>query len=331
MKTRTPKSPWYTKARHHQEAWKASTPTIPDSARAPGLTMVDSPGGPIEVGPFPICLPLEHASLVLLPSIRGEALERFARHGIHWHAGTPGADGVDLPSTHLLDSQTQCVNVMLSLAAEPSRLLGLLQQVEPTATLAVPVEDGSCVAFEWSGAEDYLGESRGRSRQRGRFATSSDALCVVERSDGGRTAILIEWKFTESYSEAVKFHGGRTDRREVYRKAYEGETSPFAERPSIDVYFHEPHYQLMRQALLAKAMVDAGEFGIDRAILFHAVPAGNTTLLSTLTDGLKEYGDTIGEVWRRLLPGPAVRYELVDTAPLFGATAELEERYGGLR
>jgi hypothetical protein len=113
---------------------------------------------------------------------------------------------------------------LLSLAADPARLLGLVRQVEPATTDLVCIEDGSPVTFEWIGAEDYLGESRRRSRHRGRFCTSADALIVAQRPDG-RTAILVEWKFTEMYDHPVSPKGsGGTDRREVYRPALEPQT-----------------------------------------------------------------------------------------------------------
>lgn len=329
MRERRSKTPWYTAARRAQQAWKASTSTLPEGARVAGTTWVQGRRGREEVGPFPVCLPVEHAALNLLPGVRDEALARFERHGIEWHGWTPGPNGECWPSTHLLDSQVQCVNVLLSLAHRPGLLLDVVRRVVPAATELVVIEDGSPVAFEWIGAKDYLGEGRGRPRHRGRYATSADALLVVGRAGGGRTGIVMEWKFTESYVEPVPFLGsGGTDRRDIYRRHYEATTSPFAVHPSIDAFFHEPHYQLLRQALLAGAMMNAGEFEIDEAVLLHVVPAGNTTLRATVTDGLGEYGDNIDQVWRRLLAGPKVRYVCMAGEPLFTATPELAERYG---
>ena len=331
MGQRRPKTPWYTTARLTQEAWKASSATLPGDARARGTTWVQERGGRKQVGPFPVCLPVEHALLNLLPGVRDEALARFQAHDIEWHGWTPCPEGECWPSTHLLDSQVQCVNVFLSLAKSPNRLLDVARRVVPDAAELVVVEDGRPVAFEWIGDDDYLGEGWGRPRHRGRYVTSLDGLVVVERRDGGRTAIVIEWKFTESYHSPVPFRGpGGTDRRDIYRPRYEGDSSPFAVRPSIEAFFHEPHYQLLRQALLARAMVQAGEFGIDQAVLLHVVPAGNKTLRATMTDGLAEFGGTMDEVWQRLLPGPTVRYVCMASERLLTLTPELAERYGML-
>jgi len=283
-----------------------------------------------EIGPFPICLPLPFADMNLLSSVRRDAIERFARHDIEWHAWSPGPSDVKWPSGHLLDSQVQCVNVLLSLAREPALLLNLVRQVEPGATHLVSVEDDSPVAFEWIGHKDYLGEGRGLPRHRGRFCTSADALIVVQRPDG-RTGILVEWKFTETYDHAVPFRGyGGTDRRDVYRAAYDGARCPLSVRPPIEAFFHEPHYQLLRQALLAAAMVEAGEHGIDRAILLHVVPAKNGALRAITTPGLTAFGKDMATIWRRLLPGPRVTYRCVDSGPLMTSTPELRERYGML-
>jgi len=275
---------------------------------------------------------VEHATLNLLSSIQAEALSRFAAHGIEWHGWTPGPEAECWPSTHLLDSQVQCVNVLLSLASSTG-LLDLARRVVPGAVNLVPVEDGRPLTFEWNGREDYLGEWSGdpTDRPRGRMTTNVDALMVVERNDQGRTGILVEWKFTESYSWPVPYiRRNGTDRRDTYRPFFEAKNTPFAIRPDISAFFQEPHYQLMRQALLGAAMVRAGEFGIDQAVLLHLVPVGNHTLRRTVPEGLKDLGDEIDAVWHRLLPGPVVRYICIDTAPLFRATPELANRYGML-
>jgi hypothetical protein len=314
-----------------QEEWKATSSSIPEPARQKGTCFVDGHPDRKEAGPFPICIPIEYADHNLLRDIRQEAIGRFADHGIEWHMWTPAPNGGRWPSSHLLDSQVQCVNVLLSLSRNPDLLLMFARRAVPDAVSVAVVEDGSPVAFEWIGMDDYLGEGRGRARQRGRFVTSADALVVAERADGGRTGIVVEWKFTETYLEPVPFRGtGGTDRRGVYRDAYHGDGSPFFEKPDIGAFFQEPHYQLLRLALLASGMVKDGELGMDRAVLAHLVPAGNEELHRTVPQGLHAYGDDIAKVWGRLLPGPVVRYACIDSMSLFTATPDLGERYGSL-
>ena len=323
--------PWPERALARQLAWKAESAQLPEAARVRGHAWIEKRGRRVMVGPSPKMLPLTHAAHNLLPGVRAEAIARFARHDIAWHMETPGPDGCRLPSTHVLDSQVQCVNVLLSLAQHPPALLDLVRQVLPEARTLVPIEDDSPVAFEWIGARNYLGERHGRLRARGRFATSLDALAVAELSDSSRTGILMEWKFTERYHRPVPAISGRgTDRRAIYRPAYRASISPFAQKPPIDAYLHEPHYQLLRQALLGAAMVQAGEFGIDRAVLLHLVPSVHYGLKTLVPEGLQPFGGTVAELWSALLPGPVLRYLCVDTLPLLGATPDLRERYGEL-
>ena len=329
---RKPKTAHYTRARRMQERWKTHTSTLPEGARAPGTTWVEHHGKRVEVGPFPICLPTAHALLNLLPSIRQAALDRFDRHDIHWHGWTPGPGGRRWPSSHLLDSQVQCVNTLMSLARAPGALLELARQAEPDTAALLAVEDGSPVAFEWIGAADYLGERRGRPRNRGRLTTSVDALLLAERADGGRTGILVEWKFTESYDRPVRRYGsGGWDRAARYGPPYLAAERFFARAPAVEAFFHDPHDQLLRQALLAIGMLQARELGMDRAVLLHLVPSGNAALRSTVPPGLASLGDSMDSIWEALLPGPDLRYGCVDASALYTVTPELAERYGAPR
>lgn len=283
---------WYTRCRHAQERWKGEA--MPPEARGPGRVWVDSPRGPTPVGPFPIALPEAHARLNLLPDVRETALTHFAT--LPWHNGTPDQG----PTTHLLDSQVQCVNTLLSMD-----LLAWVREIEPETVSLDDVEHESPVAFEWIGDTGHLGEAR----TRGRYATSADAFLLARRADGV-TAVLVEWKFTEHYDRPMAFHGpGGRDRRDTYRARYDA-SGAFAERPPIDAFFHEPHYQLLRLVLLAEGIVRARERGADRAVVLHVVPEGNADLLATVPAAL---GDTrrLDDLWRRLVPGPRVRYARV--------------------
>jgi hypothetical protein len=291
--------------------------------------MVEDGGRRTALGPYPVCLPLEHADLNLLQSIRTDAIGRFQRHGIEWHHYTDGPGGVRWPSSHLLDSQVQCVNCLLTVARTPQDLLALASTIVPDATDLVAVEDGSPIAFEWIGTKDYLGEGRGNHRYRGRFVTSADALIVV-KTRSASTAILIEWKYTESYDHAIPFVSARgTDRREVYRARFNSIGGPFREAPPIDTFFHEPHYQLMRQHLLATAMVEASEFGVDRAVVAFIVPSGNEALRTCIPSGLASLGDTVPKVWGRLLRAGRVAFVDVPSDGLLSASKELRHRYCG--
>ena len=74
-------------ARERQRAarWKATTSTLPESARVPAPYVTKS--GRADGPAYPFCLPAEHAALSLLPEARDVALAMFAELGIPWHAG----------------------------------------------------------------------------------------------------------------------------------------------------------------------------------------------------------------------------------------------------
>ncbi len=335
---------WKNAARDQQIGWKRVTPTLPAEAREDGPYFRSWRRGEQvtwkETGPYPHCLPCRFAAHNLLGGVRRTALERFHQYGIAWHDGTPeaGLKGNVEPTTNLLSSQVQCINSLLSLELQPELLLRRLQTIEPSARKLVPIRHANhprpegFVAFEWIGQKNYLGERVQGKRVRGAMVTSADALIVVERSDGCHTGVLVEWKFTESYATPIPHTSAKgTDRRKIYRPHYEDASSPFvAGRPPIDAYFHEPHYQLLRQSLLAHGMVQAGEYGIDRMIILYLAPAANQALRDGVPAALKPYGPVMDAVWRALLPGPKVRFVWQDTQPWLTATPELAERYAAL-
>jgi hypothetical protein len=338
-------TPWRRDAEAQQLRWKTSTPSLPEEARADGTYFSKSFGRGRQVtwqetGPYPHCLPRDFAAHNLLPSIRHEALTRLDRFQIAWHGETPrsGLNGNEGPTTNLLSSQVQCINSLLCLENAPGVLLERLQTVVPGARKIVPIRHTNharpegLVAFEWIGRANYLGERVRGERTRGSFVTSADALIVVEREGGRRTGILIEWKFTESYHAPMKpISSAGTDRREIYRPHYDAAHSPFkADRPPIDAFFHEPHYQLLRQTLLAQGMRQAKEHGVDSMVVMVLMPAANHSLRTTVPEALRPYGETLDAVWEALVPGPDVRFVWQDTKAWLTATPELTERYSGL-
>ena len=336
---------WKRAATAQQIRWKRVTQTLPAEARENGPYFRSWRRGEQvtwqETGSYPHCLPRRFAAHNLLDGVRSEALARFDQFGIAWHDGTPGTGlrGDTGPTTNLLSSQVQCINSLLSLEQQPELLLRRLQTIEPSARKLVPIrhathpEPEGFVAFEWIGQKNYLGERVREKRVRGAMVTSADALIVVERSGGRCTGVLVEWKFTESYTDPIPYKKSAKgkDRREIYCDQYKDASSPFvANRPPINAYFHEPHYQLLRQSLLAHGMLQAGEHGIDRMIVLYLAPAANRVLRDGVPAALTPYGPTLDAVWHALIPGPKVRFMWQDTQPWLTATPALAERYAAL-
>ena len=337
---------WKDRARAQQVQWKSETASLPDEGRDEGTYFSKKSGRAGQVTwqesaeAYAHCLPRAFATHNLLAEVRDEALARMHRYAIAWHSETPraGLKGDAGPTTNLLSSQVQCLNSLLSLEMTSGLLLERVQTVVPGARKIVPIRHTNqakpegLVAFEWIGRKNYLGEKVVGARVRGSMVTSADALIVVEREAGRRTGVLIEWKFTESYDTPIAPISARgTDRRATYRAAYEGANSPFGpDKPPIDAYFHEPHYQFLRQTLLAQGMLDAKEHGVDSMVVLALIPARNQALLRSVPDGLRAYGDTLDAAWQTLVAEPKVRFVWQDTAPWLTATPALAERYGAL-
>jgi hypothetical protein len=207
----------------------------------------------------------------------------------------------------------------------------------PDAVDVLPIEDGF-LAYEWIGVRSYLNERGWSNWSRGRNVTSIDAVMAVSRDSGVICLLVIEWKYTESYSPGrslvVSDHG--TSRVEIYRPLLERADSPIRLGEHERLFF-DPFYQLMRQTLLAWQMVEHGEFGATEWRHLHVVPNANVALLRTVTSPqLAEFGN-MPSAWRSVLVLPE-RYALVtpDTVTpevacdiKFGAWREwLRARYG---
>lgn len=200
-------------------------------------------------------LPYRLIDEMLHASVRESAVAYFHKHHIKWWTGpldtgrpkpTEGEPGQ--PTGYLTSSQVACVNHL-----EPARisrdvatriLAGLDEQfVEPLEV------DYGFVAYEWIGADNYLGEP-GR-RTRGANVTSLDGLMRARRDDGAVVLVAIEWKYTENPDPAQKLvSSSGTDRAAIYGPLLGRSDCPISQG-CPERLLYEPYYQLMRQTLLA--------------------------------------------------------------------------------
>ena len=136
------------------------------------------------------------------------------------------------PSNHLCCSQSCCVNFWFPFVRAPHELAAVLRKIGYDVGEVLPftedesLDDGAppYVAFEWTGARNYLGEhTRGRvgsghERTRGAGFTSLD-FAIRFRCGDGRIQILAgEWKYTEAYASKSKRYTRKTDRLDqIYR------------------------------------------------------------------------------------------------------------------
>lgn len=275
-----------------QVHFKHTSATISEQARAEGL---------FKGKPRPFCLPPEYAEENLYPPIRQAVMAFFAKHNIGWHQGQNGK-----PSNHLCSSQVAGVNFLFPFADKPAELANLLKPVFPQIDHMIPVEDGLYVSFEWIGHENYLGEraSKNGNRTRGANFTSADAIVMFEDLDQKRQAVLIEWKYTESYGgNYLGFAKSGTDRRKIYQHLFDDVECIVDVNllPNMDALFYEPFYQFMRQQFLAAKMEAAHELGADVVSLLHISPDVNDDFKRITSPRLNGLGDTPTDIWTNLV------------------------------
>ena len=251
---------------------------------------------------YPFCLPRMCAEENLFPDIRNSITAYFAAREIKWH------DGQDRrPSNHLCDSQVCCANFLFPFADKPDALTELLRQVFPTIQQVLAMEiDGQYVSFEWIGEKNYLGEiiSRNGKRTRGANFTSADAAVMFTHTNGRRQIVLIEWKYTESYSDTfLKIAKSGKDRTTIYAHLYSRADCPLNKTllPCFDALFYEPFYKLMRQQFLANEMEKAHELGADIVSVLHIAPTHNSDFRRITSPALRPLGESATDVWKKLV------------------------------
>jgi hypothetical protein len=291
-----------------QTQFKISSPYFSDTARSEGF---------YNGKPRSFCLPIESAEQNLVPEIREKALSHFAEHSIKWHNGQNGK-----PSNHLCSSQVCCVNFLFPFADRPNELAQVFRLVYPEIEKMLPVENGQYVSFEWIGQENYLGERvpLNGKRSRGALCTSADSIVMFERKDKKRQAVLIEWKYTESYGgNFIKIADSGRDRTEIYRHLFEKADCPINKDilPSFDSLFYEPFYQFMRQQFLANEMEKAHEMGADIVSVLHIAPAHNNDFRKVTSPELEKLGDSATSTWKKLVKNEG-RFISINIEKLFG-------------
>jgi hypothetical protein len=278
---------------------KAAFPWLSPDAKAPGRYRSR---GRL----YDFCIPAEHAAENLFEGVRTSTLEYFRDHGIAWHHGIGGG-----PSNHLASSMVCGVNFLGPLMHHRPGATALLREAFGEGVVeAVPVASSRLVEFEWVGDADtdYLHE--GLRRTRGANATSADAAMAYRRPDGAKTLVLVEWKYTESYSGADKGLGeGAATRQRRYAPLVAAPDGPIDTRGvRYDELTREPFYQFMRQQLLAWRMEVAGrEHGAAHVRVLHLSPRANRDFerITSPTLAARFPNRTATQAWRSLLRDPA--------------------------
>ncbi len=249
----------------------------------------------------PYRLDPDYFALNLAPNIRAKAVRHFAETGIAWH----------LHANHGLSSQVCCLNFLMPLAQDPialAEVVGRALGIAPPEMMPMESDESGedwYVAFEWIGQDDYLNEAgKDGARKRGANATSTDAA-VRFRHEGRIEIALIEWKFSEKYGAPISPTGNAT-RVNRYRDIAFAPNGPIRTDLGLTLedFFWEPFYQMLRQQMLATQMQKASELHAERVRVVHISPAGNTDLHKVTAPALRRFGDDAFGVFGKLLCDP---------------------------
>jgi len=238
----------------------------------------------------------EHEIENLYPTLREAdgALKVFQERNIKWwHSSrsdrSSKRDGYHGPTRSLVSSQVACVNFLLPLARIPGGLSAFLRCIDDDVQDVVSIIDQggrpSQVEFEWVGWDEPL---EGGRITRGANQTSIDALVVANIPTGHR-AYLLEWKYCEEYLHPKNKGLGRSGdtRRSCYQHLFRQPESSFNQKISLDDFFFDPFYQIMRLHLLADRMVASGVspfLPIDEARVVVVCPTANLDYRNVVRD-----------------------------------------------
>ena len=263
------------------------------------------PGQALQLSP-------EHRALNLAPHLRQELTDLFDHSDplqrIQWHRY----------ANHGCSSQVCCVNFLYSVAQDIKRLQRWVEHITGEREVVIcPIEERHQVerniAFEWFPAIDYLNESRGGTKSRGANSTSVDAA-IAYQSQGERCLLFIEWKYIESYSNtrSEKQQCGDITRDQRYHNLWRRPHGPLAEEIpfTLQDFYLEPWYQLLRQQMLAYHTELDPLSGYDRVSVAHISPSKNKALHTLRGERFKRYSSDMSlssntfELFRSLLAEP---------------------------
>ncbi len=209
-------------------------------------------------------------------NIKKEAINYFADNKIVWWPQS------DIPSGHLLSSQVSCINHLFFLRNDKEATLKILQNLNSEFIDVCPDFEGGYIGFEVVSKNSYLGEvAQGKKQTRGAKCTSVDAMMTGILKNHQKIQVLIEWKYTEFYPKSDKSEGSSGATRKLrYDELIDHKDSPIKRTVSINNFYYEPFYQIMRQTLLAWQMTKnkTQELNADDWLHFDVIPENNLTL-----------------------------------------------------
>lgn len=215
----------------------------------------------------------------LFNPIQESVINYFKNNHVKWWG-----ENERYPSGHLLSSQIHCLNHLYPIRKDKNLLTEWLLSIGiKVDDLSLFEEEDSFIQFEATSSDkDLLNED---SNIRGKYCTSIDALLLAIQN-GKKILILIEWKFTESYTddkENFKGINGKDKKGKTRHERYDSliKNSVYISGNNAlqnETCYHEPFYQLMRQTLWAEQSIKKLLLA-DDYIHLHMIPSENNELL----------------------------------------------------
>jgi hypothetical protein len=269
-----------------QQAFLSSYPSFGEGAR--------SGGGSLAGKTRDFVLPKSVASENLFSGFRADAEAYFSRNKIGWHRAR----------AHLLSSQVGCLNFLAPFATQPDALREMLEPVLGPIDGMLEPEKGEnrFVAFEYVGGRDYLNEWKSGKFTRGANCTSVDAA-IRFRSRSGEEMLLIEWKYTESYSPPKKNDPKNKERSRRYETLAFAPYGPVRADLGTNSRICLPSqiYQLFRQQMLATQLQRDSSNGLKRVRTMLVAPKGNIALHQMKIPVFDCFGTDIVAAWQAML------------------------------
>lgn len=186
------------------------------------------------------------------------------------------------------------------------------------------------ISFEVSSNEDHLNEI---STNRGELNTSIDALFLAEDKNNKKCLIIIEWKYTESYSDKdhsieITKGGHKKGEERLNRYALLINNSKQLKHKYSDykstIYFYGEFYQFTRQTLWAEQMIknkNTEKIKADDFLHLAVIANGNKDMLSSIC---KISNMNLEDTWRNNINDNS-KFMIIDNKKIIEALETLIE------
>jgi hypothetical protein len=255
-------------------------------------------GGKLGKHWYPFVLPEDCVAENLFPEIRDSVQEYYKKHRVTWHRA----------HAHLLSSQVCCANFLEPFAFRPLGLKKLLEPVLGPIKEMLPIgsDPERLIAYEFVGGGNYLNEWKSGVPTPGANCTSVDAAVRFTRPNGDVEAVLIEWKYTESYGSPDKEDPANEERRRRYSGITFDPSGPVRSDLGIEIddLFGDPIYELYRQRMLAFQIEKHGELEAKQVHNLLIAPFGNSAFRVLRNPALSRFGDDVVTVMMSILTEP---------------------------